>query len=135
MPCPNGHATPADAAFCPACGSAVARPSLQPYAYPAPPSLYASAGTVAVSDMPRGMYTAAAIINWVVLGLIVVGTLGFGIIVAAWFIPMTIQMHKGARSPQKHTALGVCTLLFCNWISGILLLIDDSGRPTRPPYA
>jgi hypothetical protein len=135
MPCPNGHATPADAAFCPTCGSSLTSAPLQPYAYPARPNLYASGVAIAVSDMPRGMYTAAAIINWVVLGLIVVGTVGFGIIVAAWFIPMTIQMHKGARSPHKHTALGVCTLLFCNWISGILLLIDDSGRPTRPPYA
>ncbi len=76
----------------------------------------------------QGLYTAAAVINWVVLGVIVVGTLGIGIIVAAWFIPMTIKIHQGARGLSKHTALGVCTLLFCNLISGILILVADGQR-------
>jgi len=80
----------------------------------------------------RGMYTAAAVINWVMLGIIVAATLGFGIIAAAWFIPMTILIHKGAKGPYKHTALAVCTLLFCNIISGILMLVDDSNRPSKP---
>jgi hypothetical protein len=80
----------------------------------------------------RGMYTAAAVINWVVFGLIVVGTLGIGLILGAYFIPMTIRMHKGAVDPYRHTSLGVCTLLFCNLISGILILVDDSGRPAKP---
>lgn len=80
----------------------------------------------------RGMYTAAAVINWVTLGIIIVATLGFGIIAAAWFIPMTILTHKAAKGPYKHTALGVCTLLFCNLISGILMLVDDSNRPPKP---
>jgi hypothetical protein len=88
--------------------------------------------TVAANSTPRGLYTAAAIINWVVLGIVIVGTLGFGIIAAAWFIPMTILIHKGAKGPYKHTALGVCTLLFCNIISGILMLVDDSNRPAKP---
>jgi len=41
---------------------------------------------------------------------------------------MTINIHKGARDRYKHTALGVCTLLFCNIISGILMLVEDSNR-------
>lgn len=86
----------------------------------------------AAASPTRGMYTAAAIINWVVMGLIMLATGGIGVIVAAWFIPMTIRMHKNAKGPYKHTSLGVCTLLFCNFISGILLLVDDSGRPTKP---
>ena len=80
----------------------------------------------------RGLYTAAAIINWVVLAIIIAATAGFGIVAAAWFIPMTILIHKGAKGPYKHTALGVCTLLFCNIISGILMLVDDSNRPAKP---
>jgi hypothetical protein len=28
--------------------------------------------------------------------------------------------------------LAVCTLLFCNIISGILMLVDDSNRPAQP---
>ncbi|GAA2088568.1 hypothetical protein IDH50_17150 [Aeromicrobium tamlense] len=83
---------------------------------------------------PSGMYQAAAIINWVVLGLVVVGTCGLGIIAAAWFIPMTINIHRGARDRQKHTALAVCTLLFCNLVSGILMLAEDSNRSERPIY-
>jgi hypothetical protein len=103
---------------------------------PAPPAYPVVQQTeiVEVSVVPakRGMYTAAAVINWVTLGIVIVGTLGFGVIAAAWFIPMTIQIHKGAKGPYKHTALGVCTLLFCNFISGILMLVDDSNRPAKP---
>jgi len=79
-----------------------------------------------------GLYVAAAVINWVVLGLLTLGTCGIGIIAAAWFIPMTIFIHKGANDRQKHTALGVCTLLFCNIISGILMLVEDGNRESRP---
>jgi len=78
------------------------------------------------------MYTAAAVINWVTLGIVIVITLGVGVIAAAWFVPMTILIHKGAKGPYKHTGLGVCTLLFCNFISGILMLVDDSNRPLKP---
>ncbi len=151
MSCLNGHPTPADASFCPTCGAAAsmsmptqypAAPAPQaPSNYPAVPSWPASpvpypqsypvpyAGSVVA---PRTLYTVAAIINWVVLGLIIFSTFGIGIICAAWFIPMTIQMHKGGKGPYKHTSLGVCTLLFCNIVSGILLLVDDSGKPDKP---
>lgn len=78
------------------------------------------------------MYTAAAVINWVTLGIVILATFGIGAIAAAWFVPMTILIHKGAKGPYKHTSLGVCTLLFCNIISGILMLVDDSGRPAKP---
>ena len=78
------------------------------------------------------MYTAAAIINWVTLAIVIVATFGIGIIAAAWFIPMTVLTHKAAKGPYKHTALGVCTLLFVNIISGILMLVDDSNRPPKP---
>lgn len=148
MQCSNGHAVPDGTSFCSTCGVAVVSaapvqwpsappasapvpahvPAPIPGSYPAVPATYAPP----LAQPTRGMYTAAAIINWVVLGVIIVATVGFGVIVAAWFIPMTIQMHKGAKGPYKHTSLGVCTLLFCNLISGILLLVDDSGRPAKP---
>jgi hypothetical protein len=136
MTCPHGHPTPPGAVFCPTCGDVVASGSAYPVPYQAPgaPSIYPSASMTSAVTTPRGLYTAAAAINWVVLGLIIVGTFGFGIICAAWFIPMTIQMHKNAKDPYSHTSLGVCTLLFCNLVSGILLLVDDSGKPARPPY-
>lgn len=87
---------------------------------------------VPAGSATRGMYTAAAILNWVTLAIVIVGTGGFGIIAAAWFVPMTIVIHKAAKGPYKHTALGVCTLLFCNLISGILMLVDDNNRSARP---
>jgi hypothetical protein len=90
------------------------------------------AGMVPTVSVTRGMYTAAAIINWVVLGIVIVATVGIGIIAAAWFIPMTILIHRGAKGPYRHTGLAVCTLLFCNIISGILMLVDDSNRPAKP---
>ena len=103
-----------------------------PNAYYPPAQAPGAPPMVMAPTSSRGMYTAAAIINWVTLGIIIVATLGFGIIAAAWFIPMTILIHKGAKGPYKHTALGVCTLLFCNLISGILMLVDDSNRPPKP---
>ncbi len=150
MPCLNGHQTPADASFCPTCGAAAssavqsqypalppapAGPLAYPQSYPVAHAASAPVPTVASNAAPRSLYTAAAIINWVVLGLIIFGTLGIGIICAAWFVPMTIQMHKGGKGPYKHTSLGVCTLLFCNIVSGILLLVDDSSKPPKPTYA
>ena len=106
-------------------------PMPAPSAYPAMPAPGIPASALAGSST-RGMYTAAAILNWVTLAIVIVGSGGFGIIAAAWFIPMTILIHKAAKGPYKHTALGVCTLLFCNLISGILMLVDDSNRAARP---
>lgn len=44
----------------------------------------------------------------------------------AWQIPMTVMMKKYADGKtSKSVALGICTLLFCNLISGILLLVSE----------
>jgi hypothetical protein len=85
-----------------------------------------------VQPSSSGLYTAAAVLNWVTLAVIVLATCGFGIVAAAWFVPMTIFIHKAARDRYKHTALGVCTLLFCNLIAGILMLVEDSNRQAPP---
>lgn len=150
MQCPNGHQVLVSASFCPTCGIALASAPATTTAPPAPawqppPGPTANASLVPVPpqqlqqypvptatvQQSRSMYTAAAVINWVVLGLVILGSGGLGIIAAAWFIPMTIRIHKGGKGPYKHTSLGVCTLLFCNLISGILMLSDDSGRPAE----
>jgi hypothetical protein len=104
-----------------------------PPSVPAVPGYYGYPPQVPQQPPPAsGMYVAAAVINWVVLGLLILGTCGIGIVAAAWYIPMTIYIHKGARDRYKHTGLGVCTLLFCNLISGILMLVEDSNRGHRP---
>lgn len=106
----------------------------QPYAQQQP---YAPYGAPAYGLPPAparpaqsGLYVAAAVINWVTLAILVGLTCGIGLIAAAWFVPMTIFIHKGASDGRKHTALGVCTLLFCNVLSGIFMLVEDSNRPS-----
>ena len=79
-----------------------------------------------------GMYVAAAVLNWVTLGAFVIATCGLGLLAAAWYVPMTIAIHKASRDRYKHTTLGVCTLLFCNLISGILMLVEDGNREAPP---
>lgn len=74
------------------------------------------------------LYVAAAILNWVMLGLVIISTMGVGIIAVVWMLPMTIGIHKGAKDGRKHTSLAVCTLLFCGLISGILMLVDERNR-------
>lgn len=84
----------------------------------------ASAAVKAQADSTRHtLYLIAKILNWVTLGLAVAATFGFGVIAAAWIIPMTITLNKAEKDGKKHIALGVCTLIFINIISGILILV------------
>lgn len=47
----------------------------------------------------------------------------------AWMIPMTIYLSKIRKGQTKiTTAYSVCTLLFVNVVSGILLLVEQSHR-------
>lgn len=44
----------------------------------------------------------------------------------AWQIPMTIMMKRCADGKRKKSlALSICTILFCNIVSGILLLVAE----------
>jgi hypothetical protein len=137
FPVPDGETSPPPPPYSPAQQYPAQQYPAQQYPaqqYPPqqyPPQVYGQQpyyGAVAQKAPGEGLYVAAAVINWVTLGLIVVLTLGIGILAAAWFIPMTIRIHKDARDHTKHTALGVCTLLFCNLVSGILILVADGER-------
>ncbi len=47
------------------------------------------------------------------------------IIPLAWMIPMTVRSYKIYKGTAENTVgFGVCDLIFCNIISGILLLCD-----------
>lgn len=49
------------------------------------------------------------------------------LVTLAWGIPMTLKMNKIRKGEDVcGTAFCVCTLLFWNLISGILLLVDQS---------
>ncbi len=59
----------------------------------------------------------------------VVSTVFCGILILplAWMIPMTVHLwriYKGTKDPS--TAFSVCTLLFLNFVAGILMLVADS---------
>lgn len=54
---------------------------------------------------------------------------GWMILPLAWLIPMTVRIKnrmKGDREPIS-LAFKICTLIFCNIISGILLLCDSNA--------
>ena len=85
------------------------------------------------SESRHTLYLIAAIINWIALGSSFIAFiiyafsysmvfLIFAFLPFAWIIPMTIKVHKYSKDVKKHVALGVCTLLFINVISGILIL-------------
>lgn len=54
---------------------------------------------------------------------------GFALFPLAWMIPMTVYMSRklNAREPMS-IAFKVCTLIFLNTVSGILLLCMNDGN-------
>ena len=50
----------------------------------------------------------------------------FFLIPLAWMIPMTIRVYKIYKGRKPNTvAFGICTLIFVNLVSGILLLCSE----------
>jgi hypothetical protein len=145
---PDGSARPPSPQETLGYGNAAPTPpgQLQHYSQPAAPQTYAAyqqppapavyqqpaVGYQRPTQSQSTLYLVAAILNWVVLGITVVSTLGIGIIAAAWMVPMTVMIHKGAKDGYRHTGLAVCTLLFCGLVSGILMLVDEGNRQPKP---
>lgn len=90
----------------------------QPYSAP----VYTTAGTVyAMTDTDRTLRLIAFILN-----LITTVACAILILPLAWAIPMTVHswgIYKGTKA--NTVAFGVCTLIFLNFISGILLLVSN----------
>lgn len=60
-----------------------------------------------------------------ILNLLTTVSVGWTIVPLAWMIPMTVVswgIYK--RTKKNTTAFGVCTLIFVNVVSGILLLVS-----------
>lgn len=71
------------------------------------------------SDSDKTLYLIAFILN-----LITTICVGWLILPLAWMIPMTVHtwgIYKGSK--PNTTGFGVCTLIFLDFISGILLLV------------
>ena len=74
-------------------------------------------------EYESGLLTAAKI-----LMIITCVVTGWALIPLAWLIPMTITISKRKTSGKKlSTGFKVCTLIFGNLISGILLLCDSEA--------
>jgi hypothetical protein len=60
-----------------------------------------------------------------ILNIVTTVGVGWTIIPLAWMIPMTVISHGIYKGTKKNTTtFGVCTLLFMNLASGILLLVS-----------
>ena len=105
----------------------------QPYAAPQPPyGVPMPEPTYVVEGSNQTLRLIAFIMNIVALvtiGIVGIGTLGLGLIPLAWGIPMTVRSWGVYKGKKPNTvALGVCTLLFLNMISGILLLVAQKDK-------
>lgn len=79
----------------------------------------AEVNTPAATDNDKTLFLVAFILN-------IVTTVGVGwmLIPLAWMIPMTVISYGIYKGTKKNTtAFGVCTLIFVNVISGVLLLV------------
>ena len=79
----------------------------------------------ATPDNDKTLYLVAFILN-----IVTTVSIGWTIIPLAWMIPMTVISYGIYKGTKKNTtAFAVCTLIFLNLVSGILLLVakkDDA---------
>lgn len=80
--------------------------------------------STAMSDGDKTLRLIAFILN--LLATIAIGWL---LIPLAWMVPMTIISYGIYKGEKKNSvAFGVCTLIFVNIISGILLLCSKKDQ-------
>lgn len=91
--------------------------------HPVAPAAVAAAPAAivpAATDNDKTLRLVAFIMN-----IVTTVAVGWTIIPLAWMIPMTVMSHGIYKGTRKNTTtFGVCTLLFMNLVSGILLLVS-----------
>lgn len=106
-----GHEMPVDSNFCPECGK---------------PQNYDYNETVQYSETTKSNSSTLTLIAYIIM-LISTILSGFALIPLIWMIPMTIKTYHAYKgTEQLSTGFKVCVLIFCNTISGILLLVDNN---------
>lgn len=84
---------------------------------------YALSSTDSTLRLIAFVFNVLTLCSVTVSGLV---TFGIGLIPLAWVIPMTVVCWKVYKGERPNTvAFGVCTLLFVNLVSGILLLCSS----------
>lgn len=85
-------------------------------------------GTYVVDSTDSTLRLIASILYAIDIAFIVLSalpTLGLSLICLAWVLPMGIHCYKIYKGQKPNTiAFGVCTLLFCGAIAGVLLLLS-----------
>ncbi len=111
----------------------IASQAIAAFAFLAITIVFAITGNIIMAqpDATSGMPATAAF-NIGIL-MLVIYTVAM-LIPLAWCIPMTISVHRKLRDKQPiSVAFKVCTLLFVNLVSGILLLCMKD-EPTTSTY-
>lgn len=153
MYCTNcGKEIPEGAKFCSGCGAPLvgATPAAQPT--PAPQEPGATSPAPATPPAPTYAYAqtpdqSVNIVNYgypqpavssndrtmrmvaFIFSIVSCVALGWMIIPLAWLVPMTVYtygIYKGTK--RNTTVFAVCSLLFCNLIAGILLLVSTKDE-------
>ena len=113
-----------DAVYCSKCGAKIGPERHESNTYSVTP---ATTGTSNPSNTGERKDSICGTIAFVFMVLTCV-TVGFAIIPLAWMIPMTVSYYNHM---EKHEPVSVgfkvCVLIFLNFISGILLLVDENA--------
>ena len=76
------------------------------------------------SDSKKTLRLVAFILN-----LITTIGIGWTLIPLAWMIPMTVHSWGVYKNTKQNTvAFGVCTLIFVNIVSGVLLIVSGEDN-------
>ena len=94
-------------------------PAPAPTQAQAPAFAPATATPATTTENDKTLYLIAFILN-----IVSTASVGWLLIPLAWMLPMTIISYGIYKGTKKNTtAFGVCTLVFLNLVSGILLLV------------
>lgn len=89
-----------------------------------PPALAVAPASTAIAPVATDNDKTLRLIAFI-LNIVATVSIGWTIIPLAWMIPMTVISYGIYKGTKKNTTtFGVCTLLFVNLISGILLLVS-----------
>lgn len=84
------------------------------------------------NGLNRGLMLAAFVLNLltvIAFGASALFTFGISLVFLAWMIPMTVSLWGVYKGKKENTiAFGVCTLIFVNLISGILMLVSRNCK-------
>lgn len=113
-----------DAKFCPYCGSSTSNDKNDEYT--------TDEGFVDQTMYQKKIHVKKGneTIRLIAFIFMILSCVSYGVflIPLIWLVPMTIKVYNAYKDTTYELSVGfkVCTLLFCNFVSGILLLCDNN---------